>query len=162
MWISSFPSTICWRCCFFFLLCSFCHLCQVWDDSNMHTFGSSILFHWSTCLLLEWVWHVTVSLMFSNRLADVNGHLLSFVLRLSLWCTWHCFLVSGKCCFFYTLWQTFRFDCWLNKDRALDFNQKTFIMNIFFKHFLIVLWHNARNSIGFKNVSFDGCGHACL
>lgn len=83
----SFPSTICWRCCLsihFVVFGIFVKYGMIVTCTHLGLLFCSIDLHVSYChfccvLILGWL---------------SDGHLLSFVLRLSLWFTWHCFVVS--------------------------------------------------------------------
>jgi hypothetical protein len=61
MWIYSFPSTICWRCCFFSNV-YFGHLCQRSDGCNCVGLFLHLLLHCSTHLILGQCYTVFVTM----------------------------------------------------------------------------------------------------
>ena len=81
IWLSSFPSTICWRDCLSNIVLS-CLLCP--QEHGLIS-GFSILFHWSIFLFLCWYHTVlmTVALLYSLKSGSLISPALFF---LQLWC----------------------------------------------------------------------------
>ena len=99
MWISPFPSTICWKDYFFPIELSW-YLCQKSMDHKCEGFffGLSILFSWSICLTLcntTLSWFCSFEVCFGIRTYETSNFVFSSRLLCSFAVPWNSVWISG-------------------------------------------------------------------